>query len=650
MKNFKNLIAFCIFCLIHVLAVAAPEHWMPDPVLRHVISHKLGVETLTIENMQRLVELDIWASDVPDGRIIENIKGLEHATNMRVLSVADTNISDLSPLSGLRRLTTLILNRSQIVNISPLSHLTQLEALELKNNQITDFTPLLNLTNLHHLDIRNNPHSGAGQFVSADPVIINALRNWMCHFERSPNVRPVKARIEGRNYPSIHVGATGAFKNAEGLETLKHFARASLFGDSHTFNSNEHGGLWFDKSPFGGFVRSGGGSLHIQDIKQFHEDLLHENPNVLFLAEIRYHDGYSFGFAENSPYWLRRADGTIVRLPLYVDAQGKESSETETLVDFTNPDVIEMTIAQAVAVANCGLYDGIMLDNWHETSGGLGLGLVPIEVEREARVKILQGIRQAVPDDFLIAVNTTWRKIPHSAPYVNGALMETWGTGKSTSLEWGSGRYTRQDYRNYEGVLPWYESNLKEPNFVALGAKVPMHTDRHSPENLQTVRALTTLSLTHSDGYVSVGQHGYGNIYYDFWDAPLGLPIGGDESKGVLYENPKGKVINGMFIREFTGGWAVYNRSGKEQWVYLPEKVTGWASGVENKHWHTLGDLDGEIYLKSVATPEDINADGIVNILDIVGVANNFGETEPDLNGDGVVNILDLVQISQALE
>ena len=48
---------------------------------------------------------------------------------------------------------------------------------------------------------------------------------------------------------------------------------------------------------------------------------------------------------------------------------------------------------------------------------------------------------------------------------------------------------------------------------------------------------------------------------------------------------------------------------------------------MEDKHWHTLPDLDGEIYLKAtdkVKDLADVNGDGTVNVLDLVIVANAF--------------------------
>ena len=49
----------------------------------------------------------------------------------------------------------------------------------------------------------------------------------------------------------------------------------------------------------------------------------------------------------------------------------------------------------------------------------------------------------------------------------------------------------------------------------------------------------------------------------------------GDETKGQFYVNRAGETIDGLFIREFTNGWAVYNRSGKSQTVNLPMETTG---------------------------------------------------------------------------
>ena len=60
---------------------------------------------------------------------------------------------------------------------------------------------------------------------------------------------------------------------------------------------------------------------------------------------------------------------------------------------------------------------------------------------------------------------------------------------------------------------------------------------------------------------------------------------------------------------------------------------------------------DGQI-VEQPQLIEDVNGDGIVNILDLVRVASNLGksgETGGDVNGDGVVNILDLVRVAGAL-
>ena len=627
------------------------KDWMPDPNLRRAVREKLETPDaipMLPADLMRLYDLVVLESD------IASLQGLEHAVNITFLHIGDSHISDLTPLIGLRALKVLKLYNNQISDISPLSALIQIQVLELHNNQISDisplssltaleylnlhdnqisdFTSLLNLRNLEFLDIRDNLDSGVGQFVSANPVVIDALRATICEFERPQYTLPVQDRIDNRDYPSVFT-LNVPIKNREDLEPLKRLSVTDLSFGIHPFH--EVGTLGFEQSPIGYIARVG----NVEFLKQQHADVLSKNPNMLFLVEIAYFDGRGFGFPEDSSYWLRTPDGAIARRIWYIDAQGNEYGEP--LVDFVNPEVQEMIIAQAVAVARCGLYDGIWLDRWHETGEVDLRDYFPLDVELSARDQILQGIRQHVPDDFLILVNATWSKIPRWASSVNGVLMESWGAPDIESLEAQGDRYTHQDFRNYEEALIWNEANLRAPNFTLLFGKYPTYTDPHSPRSLQTMRTFTTLSLTHSDGYVSMAQHDYGGIWYDFYDADLGRPIG---ERGQTY-----KSIDGLFIREFTNGWAVYNRSGTAQEVEFSEEVSGWSSGVENQHRHALADLDGEIYLKVETPPTaDVNADGTVNILDLVLVANAFGKSAPDVNGDGTVNVLDLVLVANA--
>ena len=157
------------------------------------------------------------------------------------------------------------------------------------------------------------------------------------------------------------------------------------------------------------------------------------------------------------------------------------------------------------------------------------------------------------------------------------------------------------------------------------------------------------VSLTHSNGYAMI-QHldlpKYDDRHwYDFWEADLGQPVG---EKRQLYDED----IPGLYIREFTNGWAVYNHSGKSQIITLPEEVQAVASGLVNTE-HALPNLDGEMYLRvKPPNPADVNRDGAVNILDLTLVAQAFGTDKPegDVNGDGVVNVFDLVFVAGKMQ
>ena len=403
--------------------------------------------------------------------------------------------------------------------------------------------------------------------------------------------------------------------------------------------------------------------------KRQRDDLLALNPNMILIYEVAMRGAYSGSDLYKGDFPLIRSDdGTqVFGIPSELD--------TNLFIDFTHPKAQEIIVGQAIALAESKLYDGIFFDFWDE-NGVILEGYRSYEAEQAARVEILRRIREAVGDNFLIIVNNTG-KLTRATPYINGIFMETF----------------RADIKNYnydglkflEDLFFWAEESLREPRINCLEAEGIGSELPTSPNNLRDMRLLATLSLTHSDGYFSYTMgvqwdekhphddaflnyqgaafhrnrrywithreqhdnwshiHHHEHYWNAFWDAELGRPIG---EKAQLYEEREG-----LFIREFTNGWVVYNRSGKEQIVKLPIKSSGVESGITAIE-HTLPDLDGEIYLKVPVVVADLNGDGVVNILDLVIVAGAFGvekHSNADLNGDGTVNVLDLIFVAQKI-
>ena len=472
----------------------------------------------------------------------------------------------------------------------------QLEKLWISENSIVDFTPLQGLP--------------LTDFRYDEECLLPDL--------------PIRDRIQNRSLPSIVQSWDSALVN------LPHLSREDRKSYHDIYWTGRPVGLRFQSTPQG-YQRKGDIPIAIAR----REELLSRNPNMLFLAEIRQRDAKANNhYPEDWPYWLRDDEGNPVRNHRHPDVY---------LIDMTLPEVQDIIVEQAIAVAKCGLFDGIFFDWWQENGGNLrdfsvspAPYLRPREAEREARLSILQRIRANVPDDFLILCNRNRRKLPISAPYINGAFMET----SPDDLERG---YTRDEIVRIETSLIWLEENLREPQINCLrGEGIP--TEPHeSPTNKRVMRLFTTMSLTLSDGYVTffTGKLLHKErFWYPFYDADLGQPIGPTAQR---YQN-----IPGLYIREFTNGWAAYNRSRVAQTIILPAPATPVSDRGNNaaSTTHLLPDLDGEIYLKTRSLA-DVNRDGKVNILDLVQVANGFGKSTPDPNGDGTVNILDLVFVAQ---
>jgi hypothetical protein len=424
-----------------------------------------------------------------------------------------------------------------------------------------------------------------------------------------------------RNYPSIFQ-AWSPVENKPEEDELALLARHDLVFTG-TWSMRINWKITPDQ-PYNGLStvlmnQQGGESLG--EARQRCAELRKLNPNLKLLCEVRYREGRYVtdknvelwkrgAYPPDSEFWLRDENGRLC--PGWgEDADGDGEVELDEirhmLLDFRNPALHELIAEKALALRESRVFDGIMLDWWnehHATTGRWpnwnGTHLTPDE-EKAARIAILRKIREKVGDDFLILVNSNYNTVPESAPLVNGLFMECF---KSRYNE----GYTIDQIRMIEATLLWAEENLLEPRINCLegwrivtdytGDREVRVAERNSRENLKWMRMITTLSLTHSDGYVLFGDDNaqpasdHLHNWYDFWDADLGGPLG---RKGKIY-----KSIDGLFVREFENGWAVYNRSGNTQSISFEENVTAFTNGKIATS-HEVPNFDGEIFLKVTA-------------------------------------------------
>lgn len=99
--------------------------------------------------MRGLSELDLSRSRVT------NIRPLETLTGLTSLKLDKCDVSDVSAISGLTKLEHLDLSNSRVTDLSPLAELPNLKSLGLWNVEATDFTALAGLTQLETLDLWN---------------------------------------------------------------------------------------------------------------------------------------------------------------------------------------------------------------------------------------------------------------------------------------------------------------------------------------------------------------------------------------------------------------------------------------------------------------------------------------------------------------
>ena len=180
-----------------------------------------------------------------------------------------------------------------------------------------------------------------------------------------------------------------------------------------------------------------------------------------------------------------------------------------------------------------------------------------------------------------------------------------------------------------------------------------------------------TVAFNHDDTILASG--GWDSVVR-LWDVATGEEVGAVDrgSWGVesVDFSPDGKILAAGAWNDNVELWDV--ATGE-----LLKILVGHATGVESVVFNSDGTMlasgswDGTVFLWETPLPpppeepppppvveepeppvEDVNGNGVVNILDLALVGLRLGQTgenDADVNGDGIVDIADLIQVASAI-
>ena len=635
---------------------------IPDANLREVIIETLGKApntAITAQEMETLTYLEA------EGMDIQNLDGLQFATNLEELRLRGNVLSDLSPLSGLTTLKEVEVSGESLSDLSPLAGLINLEGVGFWKTSISDLSPLAGLTKLRWLEFKNSPVSDLSPLAGLtnlrrletyastdlDLLPVKELTNLIRLGVTSSGVSDVSPLSELINLEWLSIQSNYRISDVSALASLKKLKELNLARNKIS-----------DVSPLAG--------LHNL------EELQLQSNNILDISPLD-------GLRENTEiHWFSnpgfRQGGPKIEGPwlwMLVPGNGFQD-EVDLLSKASDGAVTELGIATTGATEGSPVAENVWASHkippMVVDGGNINAMLNVIGMEKNHRENMIYG--------SLVLYSPHEQKTTMFAG--SDGAHKVWLNGKFVheKLNWWVWAH---DYQNYFPVTLKQGTNVllvgiyahqqwefsgffgfapdAEYTAVSPGTGFAFLTDTTSVRvgdtftvrvNAEKVTDLAgwQFNLTFNSDVLEVVEVNEG----DFLKTDGGTTF---FQQGTI-DNGQGKIgglSSALISKDGVTG------TGTLLSVVFSAKAEG--NSQMALHNFQLGTITGKVIPAGMrdfsitveSKPKwDVNADGQISVLDLILVAQRLGETvsansEVDVNNDGLVSILDLILVARHL-
>ena len=666
---------------------------IPDPNLRTAIAEALGKSPnapITVEEMEGLGRL------VARNRGIQDLTGLQFATNLNELSLEDNQISDLSPIARLIELRRLDFNGNSVSDLSPVKSLKNLTFLRLWGNRqlLSDLSPVAGLINLRYLRVTFSSISDLSPVVGLINLTYLGVTD-----NNVTDLSPVAGLI---NLEELDFGNSPAF-DLSPLAGLINLRRIATWGNPVS-----------DLSPLAGLPKLeiiGFGGAEVSDLKPL--------ARLTGLEEL-YFAGNNI--SDISP--LARLTG-LKRLDLW----GNNISDISPLAGLTNLTWVDVADNQ---ISDFSPLDGLRESTkivWHSNPGfpkggpkieGPWLWVVLPDTELNSHTDLLAEASGGTVTETAIAT--------HGATEGKSVGEDVWTSHNLPPTGWNNIEDMLK--RSIDGSVIYGTVSLYSPRKQGTtmyvggdrGVRVWLNGaliyERFNRQRANNYTEFFPVTLKQGRNVLLVAAHTLGNGFFGFepgTDYTVSMGIGyifsqtpihtGDTfTLDISAENVTDlagwqfditfdpavleatDVSEGDFLKKDSGttffqSGSINNAVGKITGLNAARLSTQGVSGTgvllqvrfkaksagETElvlHKFQLGSTTGDsipagpheirITVEERLAPGDVNRDGTISILDLILVAQQLGKrvsagSAVDVNGDGVVSILDLILVSQGI-